>query len=147
MQASTTTGGPGDRLTLGGSFNALYLMAHCHALTCTVFLRTDFGAEGIGMGGLVAGSADSRLRQFCQLLSDVRLFPAVGCGGSSASGSVFSNWRRGRDLHSRYNGYPFVSKRLFPRMSELELRGHRCLPLPGHRRAARAVQPAARASS
>jgi len=35
----------------------------------------------------------------------------------------YLNWRRGVLIHSRYDGYPFVSKRLFPRVSDINARG------------------------
>ena len=116
-------GGPGDHLTMAGSFNGLNVLANAHALTCTVFLRTDFGREGIGMFGLIGGLLILGYGSFvnCYPMFVFFLFwiGALICQRVRS----FRNWRRGAMIHSRYNGYPFVSKRLFPRMTELNARG------------------------
>lgn len=114
---------PGDKLTMANSLNGACLLAHAHALTCTVFLRTDFGKEGIGIAGLISivlilgwGSASNSMPMLvffaCWILAVIcqRIKQVI-------------NWQRGTVIHSRYNGYPIVSKRLFPRMSELNARG------------------------
>jgi hypothetical protein len=120
QQPQTT---PGDRVTMAGSFNGLYALANAHALTCTVFIRTDFGREGIGLHGLVAMLM---ILFYGSFLNCYPMFPffllwmlAVICQRIRQ----LINWRRGVILHSRYNGYPWLSKRLFPRMSELNARG------------------------
>lgn len=120
QQPQTT---PGDRVTMAGSFNGLNALANAHALTCTVFIRTDFGREGIGLHGLVAGLM---ILAYGSFLNCYPMFPffllwmlAVICQRIRQ----LINWRRGVVLHSRYNGYPWLAKRLFPRMSELNARG------------------------
>lgn len=114
---------PGDMLTLGESFKSLNALAHAHALSCTVFLRTDFGREGIGIHGLITilmilgyGSVVRCYAMFPFFL--VWLF-AVLCQRVRQ----FVNWRRGVIVHSHFNGTPWLSKRLFPRLSELNAKG------------------------
>lgn len=115
-------GGPGDRLTLAGSFNGLHFLANAHALTCTVFLRTDFGREGIGIFGLMAGLLILGYGSFANCYPMFIYFLIWSVAVICQRIRQFSNWQRGAIIHSRYNGYPFVSKRLFPRMSELNAR-------------------------
>jgi hypothetical protein len=108
---------------MAASFNGAAILANAHALTCTVFIRTDFGREGIGINGLIAmllilgyGSFAHCYPMFIYFLLWVL---AVICQRIKQ----FINWRRGVILHSQYNGYPWLSRRLFPRMSELNARG------------------------
>lgn len=105
------------------TFNLFYLLVHGYATTCTVFLRTDFGKEGIGIYGL-AGFALIVL--YGGLSNSYAMFIFL-CAYLLATLSqrmkTFANWRKGIMPHSRYGGYPIVSKRLFPRMDELNLRG------------------------
>lgn len=114
---------PGDKLTMANTFNGAFMLAHAHALTCTVFLRTDFGKEGIGIAGLLSiflilgwGSVSNSL----PMLGFFALWlVAVICQRIKQ----LINWQRGAVIHSYYNGYPRLSKRLFPRMSELNAKG------------------------
>ncbi|MBX3444186.1 MAG: hypothetical protein KF774_17415 [Planctomyces sp.] len=117
------SGGPGDRLTMAGSFNGLHVLANAHALTCTVFLRCDYGRDGIGLYGLISPLLILGYGSFANcgpmFVYFVLWVAAVLCQRMRQ----FRNWRRGAIIHSRYNGYPFVSKRLFPRLTELNARG------------------------
>lgn len=115
---------PGDRVTMAGSFNGLYMLSHAHAVTCTVFLRSDYGREGIGMFGLAGGllilGYGCYANCYPMFIYFLLWMAAVICQRIRQ----FINWRRGRVfIHSRYNGYPYVSKWLFPRMTELNARG------------------------
>lgn len=123
MQQHNQHGGPGDRMTLAGSLSALYLLAHSHALTCTVFLRRDFGAEGIGLFGMIAGLLILGYGSFANCYPMFIYFLLWMLAVICQRIRQFRNWRRGVITHSRYNGYPFISKRLFPRMSELNAKG------------------------
>lgn len=114
---------PGDKLTMSNSLNGAYLFANSLALTCTVFLRTDFGKEGIGIAGLLSvflilgwGSIGNSLPMLGFLAIWI---VAILCQRIKQT----INWQRGAVIHSLYGGYPWLSKRLFPRMSELNARG------------------------
>lgn len=114
---------PGDGLTLAGSFNGAYSLATAHALSFTVFLRTSFGREGIGLHGLVTMLMILGYGCAMQCLA---MFPFFACWFLAVACQRFRQWiddRRGVIVHSRYNGYPWLSKRLFPRMSELNAKG------------------------
>jgi len=114
---------PGDQITLAGSFNAAFIIMYAHALGMLVFLRKDFGREGLGLAGLL--TVFLILLWGCQTASFPMLvfllvwFAAVLCQRVNQ----FINWQRGIRVHSRYSGFPFVSKRLFPWVSDLNARG------------------------
>ena len=112
-----------DQLQMKDAFNLFYLLANSHATTATVFLRTDFGRDGIGVHGmfgffmiLLWGGMTNSYAMFVFLC-------AYLLAVLSQRMKTFANSRKGIIPHSRYNGYPVVSKRLFPRMSELNARG------------------------
>ncbi|MDX1968577.1 MAG: hypothetical protein SFV23_15475 [Planctomycetaceae bacterium] len=109
---------PGDRLTLASSFNGLNILANAHAVTLTPFFRTDFGSEGIGMPGVIGiflilgwGSAFNCYPMFIFFIVWIA---AVICQRVK----TFINWRTGVISHSFYNGYPWLVRRFFPRLSE-----------------------------
>lgn len=109
---------PGDRLTLASSFNGLNVMANAHAVTLTPLFRTDFGSEGIGMHGLIGvfmilawGCVFNCFPMFIYFLVWIA---AVICQRVK----TFINWQRGVISHSHYNGYPFLVRRFFSRLSE-----------------------------
>jgi len=114
---------PGDQITMAGSLNGLYLLAHTHALSFTVFLRTDFGSEGIGLCGL------GTILMILGWGAYANCLPMFGFFGLWLLALIFQriksfgNWRKGMVVHSRYNGYPWFAKRIFPRMSELNAKG------------------------
>lgn len=114
---------PGDRLTMASTFNAANFLSHAHALAFTVFLRTDFGREGIGIHGLVTVFLILGYGSFAQCYA---MFPFFGLWMLAVICQrirQFVNWRRGVIIHSFFNGDPWVSKRLFPRLSELNAKG------------------------
>ena len=43
-----------DRPWMRDGVNIMYLLANCYATCFTVFLRTDFGAEALGVHGIGA---------------------------------------------------------------------------------------------
>ncbi len=114
---------PADRLTMAGSFHGANVFANAHALTCTVFLRTDFGREGIGLHGLIAAVMILGYGCFMQCLAMFPFFAVWFLAVIWQRTRQWANDRRGVIVHSRYNGYPWLSKRLFPRMSELNAKG------------------------
>lgn len=114
---------PADGLTMAGSFNGAHFLANAHALSCTVFLRTSFGREGIGMHGLVTMLMILSYGCFMQCLAMFPFFAVWFLAVIFQRVRQWTNDRRGVTVHSRYTGYPWLSKRLFPRMSELNARG------------------------
>ncbi|MGL5096488.1 MAG: hypothetical protein ACRDD1_12915 [Planctomycetia bacterium] len=102
--------------SMAANVNLLLSFARVHALCLTVFLRRDYGSEGIGMTGLgafvlipaYAGLANSH----AMLLFWGFWFLAV----VSQRMRQYRNWRNGVVLHSRYEGYPWVAFKLFPRI-------------------------------
>lgn len=112
-----------DGFDMKGAFNVFYLLVNGHATTCTVFLRTDFGRDGIGIYGMAGcvmillwGGMTNSYAVFVFLC-------AFLLATLSQRMKTFTNRRKGIMPHSRYDGFPAVSKRLCPRMSELNLRG------------------------
>lgn len=115
---------PGDRITMGGSFNVLYLLAHAHALSFTVFLRTNFGSEGVGICGLVTIVMILGWGAYANCFPMFLFFLLWLLALIVQRIRTFSNWRSGKVIvHSRYNGDPWLSRLLFRRMSELNARG------------------------
>ncbi len=114
---------PGDGLTMAGSLNGAHALAYAHSLSCTVFLRTSFGREGIGMHGLITMLMILGYGCAMQCLA---MFPFFAVWFLAVCCQRIRRWldeRRGVIVHSRYNGYPWLSKRLFPRISELNAKG------------------------
>lgn len=109
---------PGDRLTMESSFNGLNILVNAHASTLTPLSRTDFGSEGLGMPGFIGlflilgwGCYFNCYPMFIYFLvwMGVLLCQRV---------KTFINWRRGVIVHTHYNGYPWIVRRFFPRLSE-----------------------------
>lgn len=109
---------PGDHLTMASSVNGLNILANAHASTLTPFSRTDFGSEGLGMPGLIG--AGIILAWGCYFNSyPMFIYFLVWMGVLLCQRvKTFINWRRGAANHSRYNGYPWIARRFFPRLSE-----------------------------
>lgn len=114
---------PGDHLTMANAYNGISLLAHSLSLTCTVFLRTDFGREGIGVLGLCSIVLMLFYATFTQCPAMLVYFwlwiLAVICQRIKQA----MNRRRGVILHSYYNGYPWLVKRVMPRISERNAKG------------------------
>lgn len=110
---------PGDRLTMEGGINATNVLVNAHASTVTPFFRTDFGSEGLGMPGLIG--VFMILGWGCHFNCYPMFIYFVVWMGVLLCQRVktFINWRRGMMIHSRYNGYPWIIRRCFPRLSEL----------------------------
>lgn len=115
--------GPGDRITMGGTFDALLSLAHALSLSFTVFLRTDFGREGIGRAGLGAAILILLYGQFAECQAMWVFFLAWLVAVICQRIRQFNNWRMGTAIHTYYNGFPWISTRLFPRLSERNARG------------------------
>lgn len=103
---------PSEQMTVRGSFNFLYLAINGHATCFTPFFRYGFGSEALGVNG-VAG------------LVVILLYSAFS--GSPAMVNFLYVWlfmmlmqrikttmmrREGCVIHSRYDGFPFLSKKL-----------------------------------
>jgi len=109
---------PGDMLTLGESFKSLNALAHAHACTVTPFLRTDFGSEGIGLHGLIGGGMILGWGCYANCYPMFIFFLIWIVALAIQRAKTFLNWRRGVIVHTRYNGYPWIVRRFFPRLSE-----------------------------
>lgn len=109
---------PGDMLTLGESFKSLNALAHAHACTVTPFLRTDFGSEGIGLHGLIGGGMILGWGCYANCYPMFIYFLIWIVALAIQRVRTFLNWRRGVIVHTRYNGYPWLARRFFPRLSE-----------------------------
>lgn len=109
---------PGDMLTLGESFKSLNALAHAHACTVTPFLRTDFGSEGIGLHGLIGGGMILGWGCYANCYPMFIYFLIWIVALAIQRAKTFLNWQRGVIVHTRYNGYPWLARRFFPRLSE-----------------------------
>ncbi len=101
-----------------GGFNLVCFLLNGHATCLTPFIRTDFGREALGLNGL------------CALI----IILAYGSFANSGAMWVFlllwilamlqqrmkgiQNRNKGIAIHSRYNGYPWLSFKLFPRTKD-----------------------------
>lgn len=108
---------------MNGAFNAAFNILYGHAIVMLVFLRSNFGRDGIGFYGifglamiLVWGGMTNSYAMFVLLCA--YLLALV-----SQRMKTFANERKGIITHSRYQGDSVVAKRLFPRMSDLNLCG------------------------
>lgn len=111
-----------NRPDMRGTFNFGYLIVNAHALTLTTFLRTDFGKNALGVyglggfaiilfyGGLVCPSMVIYLGLWMVSLLCQRI-------------KQWQNRRKGVLIHSRYNGFPLLATKLFPRMRESNAKG------------------------
>jgi len=101
--------GPGDKLTMRGSFDLLYFLSLCHSTCFSVFLRRGFGCEALGFNGfgafimlmLIAGADHTGL----MTMYFWAWFLALLCQRMVTIG----NKRKGIIEHSRYNGWPRVA--------------------------------------
>ncbi len=115
---------PGDHITMGSSFNILYLLAHIHALSFTVFLRTSFGLEGIGICGLGTMVMILGWGAYANCLPMFGFFVLWLAALIVQRVRTFLDWRSGKVIvHSRYNGYPWLSRLLFRSQDELKAKG------------------------
>ena len=108
---------------MNGGFNALFNIAYGHAIIMIVFLRSNLGREAVGFYGIFSLAL---IFLWGGLTNSFAMFIFLGAfvlALISQRMKTFTNERKGILLHSRYNGDSVVSKRLFPRMSDLNLRG------------------------
>lgn len=105
-----------DQVGMRGGFNLITALLQGHAMTCTVFMRTDLGKEAIGFAGmfgffimLVYGGLMNSYPMFIYLCLYLLMVLAQRM-------KQFSNWRKGIIVHSRYVGYPWLAFKLFPRI-------------------------------
>jgi hypothetical protein len=96
----------GDKWSNKDSFNLLWVAANCQAACVTVFTRTSFGAESLGVPGIgafvvlcfwVAGTKSPDLMWYsgCWL-----------CAWVLQRVKTMNDCRKGHYEHSRYGGYP-----------------------------------------
>lgn len=113
-----------DDHDMRGAFNLTYGLLNSYASCLTPFLRTDFGKEALGLNGLAAGFlimawgsfANSEVMWIFFLLWILAMLKQRIKG--------IQNCRNGVVVHSRYNGYPWLSFKLFPRLKdETQARG------------------------
>ncbi len=105
-----------DPMQMKDTFNLVYALVHGHSTAITPFLRTSFGKEALGMNGLAAlaiillyGGLMNCYEMFiylCVWLVAV-IYQRV---------KQFRNRMNGFVQHSRYNGYPALAYKLFPRI-------------------------------
>lgn len=105
-----------DRPSMNDSFNMLTFLVSAHSLCFAVFLRKDFGKEGIGFYGLGAALMILVYGSLTNCYPMFVFFVAWILAVIAQRLIQFSNWRRGVILHSRYNGYPWLAWKLFPRI-------------------------------
>jgi hypothetical protein len=112
-----------DKPDMRSAFSLAYVLANSHALTCTVFLRRDFGKEAIGIFGIVGlfmiliyGGLANSYAMYIYLLAF--LLAVIG-----QRMQTFPNWRKGDIQHSRYNGTPVIAMKLFPKLKEMDAKG------------------------
>lgn len=106
-----------DQTGMRGGFNLFYFLVNGHATACTLPMRTDYGREAIGFSGmagffmiLVFGGLMNSYAMFIYLCLYLLFVFAHRL-------KQISNWTKGRFIvHSRYNGYPWLAFKLFPRI-------------------------------
>jgi hypothetical protein len=103
---------------MASSFNAANFLSYAYSLAFLVFLRTNFGREGIGIQGLVTVFLILGYGSFAQCYAMFPFFLLWFLAVICQRARQFVNWRRGVNIHSYYNGDSWLSKRLFPRLSE-----------------------------
>lgn len=107
-----------DEREFKGGFNLAYVILHGFATSVTPFTRTHFGREAFGISSLVA----------------LLLIIGFGSFGNSAAMWVFlllwilavlrqrvtqmQDRKKGLIVHSRYQGYPWLGFKLFPRIRD-----------------------------
>lgn len=114
---------PGDHLTMANAYNGISLLAHSLSLTSTAFSRTDFGRERIGLFGLCSMVLMLFYATFAQCPAMLVYFGLWILAVICQRIKQYRNWRRGVILHSYYNGYPWLVKRVMPRISERNAKG------------------------
>ncbi len=100
-----------DPVNMKNGINLLALAANGYATTVTVFLRRGFGAEALGLNGIVAAVIILGYAGFTHS-PEVITFFWVWLGFVAYQRMYgFSLRRQGRVLHSRYAGWPEVGMR------------------------------------
>jgi len=107
-----------DRNDMKGGFNFAYFVLHGFATSVTPFTRTHFGREAFGVSSLMA----------------LLLIIGFGSFGNSPAMWVYlllwllavmrqrvtqmQDRKKGLIVHSRYQGYPWLGFKLFPRIKD-----------------------------
>lgn len=101
--------GPGDQITMKGTFDGLYFGCLCHSTALSVPMRRGYGREALGMNGfgamvilLVAWGADTTgiMMMYFWLWFCALLFQRL---------ITVANRKKGIIPHSRYSGWPYVA--------------------------------------
>jgi hypothetical protein len=122
--------GPGDRLTAANGVNGIVTIAYAVALAFLPFTRRNAGTDWIGRTGLLTGFII--LGYMCHTNSPgmMLFFLAWLVALLGHRCNQYQNWRNGVEIHSHYAGDPWLSLRLFPRLSDANARamdGFLCL--------------------
>ncbi len=107
-----------DKHDMQGTFNATYVLFNSHASCLTPFLRTQFGKEAFTHTGLMAlvlmvtwGGLTNSYGMWVMVCLWIVAMLTQRMNG-------IQNRRNGVVVHSRYNGYPWLSFKLFPRIRD-----------------------------
>lgn len=107
-----------NELDMQGSFNLLYFILLVLSTCLTPIIRTNFGREALGINALCAlvvmlayGSFTSSGAMWIFLLLWILALLAQRIKG-------IENRNKGMAIHSLYNGYPWLSFKLFPRTKD-----------------------------
>jgi hypothetical protein len=96
--------------TRGGDADLAYRALSILSLCITPFIRTGFGAEGIGMNGLLAAVL---LIIVAGSVPDMQLYVALWFGALVIQRAhTVRNKKRGMVTHSRYGGYPWLAMKI-----------------------------------
>jgi hypothetical protein len=107
-----------DRHEMQGAFNLVYLLFYGHASCLTPFLRKDFGKEAMTASGIVAFLLIIAWGSFSNSAGMWLLLQLWLCAMLWQRLKGIQNRKRGLIVHSRYNGYPWLSWKLFPWMKD-----------------------------
>lgn len=105
-------------VTPAQSANIVYALLSAHAMCFYPFLRASFGAEGLGFVAVFA----LLLQLVCIVASgDPALLYFLGAWFVALIIQrfiTFSDWFKGRRVHSEYEGYPVVTRIMFPYIND-----------------------------
>ncbi|MBY0512857.1 MAG: hypothetical protein K2P78_02980, partial [Gemmataceae bacterium] len=110
--------GPGDRMTAAGSFNSMLTFAYAIALAFLPFTRRNTGTEWMGRAGLLTFFLILGYASFTNFEWMFAFFVMWLCALVSQRSGQYRIWRKGEVIHSQSAGDPWLSGKLFPRLSD-----------------------------